>query len=214
MSLDSIVSARIHPAIGIARIGNSPTEYFIGPEVPNPVPPPPGGYKDPQGRLKRQGAQFRVYGYDAQGQVVAELTAANAEIAWTVHVANKKAAWYDFVVALDIPEAADTHAPLRNAWVSAADRHKLIIDPGPRSVSGRNQKSAPFSTGRFFDTPVDLGELLTDADGRLIFLGGRGVSGSPFPGNTMTTFANNSGWYDDISDGPVTAQVKVGGRTI
>ncbi len=212
--MTQIVSARIHPAIGIARIGNSPDEYFIGPEVPHPIPPPPGGYKDPQGRLKRQAALFRVYGYDAQGQVVAELTAENSEIAWTVHVANKKAAWYDFVVALDIPEAAETRAPLRNSWVAAKDRHKLVIDPGPRSVSGRDQKAVAFDTGKFFDTAVYLGELRTDHDGHLIFLGGRGVSGSPFPGNTMTTFANNSGWHDDISDGPVTASVKVGAKEI
>lgn len=213
MATPPIVSARIHPAIGIARIGNSPEDYFIGPEIPHPVPPP-GGYKDGEGRLKRQAAQFRIYGYDAQGNVVAELTADQADICWTVHVANTKAAWYDFVVALDIPEAAQTQAPLRNSWVAAADRHKLVIDPGPRTVSGAGQQSSPFDTGRFFDTPVYLGELRTDEAGRLLFLGGRGVSGSPFPGNTMTTFANNSGWHDDISDGPVTATVTIGGREI
>ena len=87
---DSIVSARISPAIGIARIGDSEHDYFIGPEVPHAVPPPAGGYKDDQGRLKRQAAQFRVYGYNAKGEAVAELTAAKAEIAWTVHVANTK----------------------------------------------------------------------------------------------------------------------------
>jgi hypothetical protein len=214
VATSSIVSARIHPAIGIARIGNSPEGYFVGPEVPHPVPPPPGGYKDPEGRLKRQAAQFRIYGYDSEGRVVAELTTAEADISWTVHVANKKAAWYDFVVALDIPEAAGTHAPLRNSWVPTADRHKLIIDPGPRTVSGAGQRSSPFDSGTFFETPVYLGELRTDDAGRLLFLGGRGVSGSPFAGNTMTTFANNSGWYDDISDGPVTATVTVGGREI
>ena len=31
LTIDSI---RIHPAIGIARLGNSPDEYFIGPEIP------------------------------------------------------------------------------------------------------------------------------------------------------------------------------------
>ena len=102
MGVDEIVSARIHPAIGIARIGNSPDEYFIGPELPYPVAAPPGGYKDPQGRLKRQAAQFRIYGYDADGNVVAEITVADAEIAWTVHVANTKSAWYDFNFALDL----------------------------------------------------------------------------------------------------------------
>ena len=106
MNQNSIVQARIHPAIGIARIGNS-DEYFIGPEVPHPTPPPPSGYRDASGRLKRQAAMFRIYGYDANGKVVAELTSTDATIEWTVHVANKKGAWYDFDAALDLPEAHD-----------------------------------------------------------------------------------------------------------
>ena len=30
----NITSIKIHPAIGIARLGNSPTEFFIRPELP------------------------------------------------------------------------------------------------------------------------------------------------------------------------------------
>jgi hypothetical protein len=33
-----IVRAAIHPSIGIARVGNSEREYYIGPEVPAPLP--------------------------------------------------------------------------------------------------------------------------------------------------------------------------------
>jgi hypothetical protein len=40
-----------------------------------------------------------------------------------------------------------------------------------------------------------------------VFLGGRGVSRSPFPNNPPYTFGNNDGWYDDTSDGPVAATV-------
>jgi hypothetical protein len=32
--------------------------------------------------------------------------------------------------------------------------------------------------------------------------------------SSLTTFANNTGWYDDTSDGPVSAKVKIGGRSI
>jgi hypothetical protein len=213
MSLDAIVEARIHPAIGIARIGNS-DEFFIGPEVPHPVPPPKGGYRDSAGRLKRQAALFRIYGYDASGQPVAELTAGNAEIVWTAHVANKKAAWYDFDAALDLSEAALLQSPRRNASIQGLDRENLVIDPGARSVSGRCEKAEPFDTGKFFDHPVYLGELQTDDEGRLIFLGGKGKSGSPLPGYTLTTFANNPGWHDDTSDGPVSATVTLGGKSI
>src|SRR5689334_4175862 len=52
---------RIHPGIGIARVGNSPDDFFIGPEAPG-IPPtlkkpgaprfPKGKYKDDQGRIK------------------------------------------------------------------------------------------------------------------------------------------------------------------
>src|SRR4051812_9540689 len=129
MNLDSIVEARIHPAIGVARVGNSP-EYFVGPEVPNAVAPPEGGYRDRQGRLKRQAARFRIYGYDSTGHVVAELNASNAEVAWTVHVANKKGAWYDFDAALDLPEASTLQSPRRNSPIHGKDREKLVIDPG------------------------------------------------------------------------------------
>jgi L-lysine epsilon oxidase-like protein len=213
MNLDSVVEARIHPAIGIARVGNS-DEFFIGPEVPHATAPPSGGYRDAEGRLKRQAARFRVYGYDSAGSIVGELTALTVDILWTVHVVNKKAAWYDFDAALDLPEAASLQSARRNAAVQGKDREKLVIDPGPRSLSGRNQRSSPFNTGKFFGQTVYLGELRTDEEGRLTFVGGKGVSGSPLPGYTLVTFANNPGWHDDTSDGPVSATVSIAGRSI
>ncbi|HKP54338.1 MAG TPA: LodA/GoxA family CTQ-dependent oxidase [Chloroflexia bacterium] len=214
-----IVRAAIHPAIGIARVGNSEKEYFIGPEVPQPLPEPPGFYKDGkdgQGALKRQAARFRVYGYNAAGEVVAELTAANADISWTVHVANTKGAWYQFQIALDIPEASSAYASeLRNQSVTGADRANLSIDPGPRTIQGKNVSGDryAFNSGKFLGETVYLGELRTDDQGRLIFLGGCGKSASP-SGGKITTFANNDGWYDDVSDGPVTAKVTIGGQDV
>ena len=101
--LSSVVIARIHPAIGIARVGNSATGFFVGPEVPDPAGPPPGGYRDDGGHLKRQAARFRVYGYDKAGKVVGEITSsANVQIEWKVQIANKKAGWYQFDMALDL----------------------------------------------------------------------------------------------------------------
>ena len=213
MNLDLVVEARIHPGIGIARVGNS-DEFFIGPEVPHATVQPKGGYRDAEGRLKRQAARFRIYGYDGDGNVVGELTASNANIRWSAHVANKKAAWYDFDAALDLPEAVDLRSARRNAGVQGKERNKLVIDPGVRSVSGRNQRSSSFDTGEFFGNKVYLGELLTDDAGRLIFLGGKGKSESPLPGYTLVTFANNPGWHDDVSDGWVSATVTIGERSI
>lgn len=210
-----IVKAAIHPSVGVARVGNSANEFFIGPEVAEPAPEPPGFYRDRTGALKRQAARFRVYGLNAEGQVVAELNADNARVEWAVHLANKKASWYQFQLALDIPEAADAPPSLlRNAAIP--DRARLTIDPGPRNITGKNRsggKRHTFDTGRFMGKAVYLGEVRTDDAGRLIVLGGRGVSAS-YDGSKAVTFANNEGWHDDVSDGPVTARVVYEGREL
>jgi L-Lysine epsilon oxidase N-terminal/L-lysine epsilon oxidase C-terminal domain len=214
-SADSaIVRAAIYPAIGIARVGNSPDGYFIGPEAVVPTPAEPGFYKDPHGALKRQAARFRVYGLNAAGEVVRELTAADADIRWTVHVANKKAAWYEFNVAMDIPQAVPVGR--RNANFTGADRQQLVIDPGPRAITGCATQGPDycFDSGTFMGEQLYLGELRTDKEGRLLFLGGYGVARTPFQDNPPTTFANNDGWCDDTSDGPVEAQVSYQGREL
>ncbi|HEX8490323.1 MAG TPA: LodA/GoxA family CTQ-dependent oxidase, partial [Chthoniobacterales bacterium] len=210
-----IVKAGIFPPIGVARLGNSETEFFIGPEVADPLPEARGFYRDEKGALKRQAARFRVYGLNAAGEAVSELTCENADIKWTVHVANKKAAWYQFQLALDIPEA-DSAPPslLRNAAVP--NRADLVIDPGPRHISGPDVDGGAthrFDTGEFMGAAVDLGEIRTDEAGRLIVLGGRGKSAS-YNGTKAITFANNEGWYDDTSDGPVTATVHFQGAKL
>jgi len=206
-----IVRAAIHPAIGFARVGNSPDEYYFPAEIPGGLPIAPGGYKDASGAMKRQAARFRVFGLDAQGRVVRELTADEADITWTVHLVNQKAAWYQFDTALDIPEAVP--APLRNQLYQGAARDGLVVDPGARTIGGSDATSAPFDTGSFLGQQVYLGELRTDAQGRLLVLGGRGRSFSP-DGALLTTFANNDGWVDDASDGPVTARVRLRGAEL
>ncbi|MFN0204510.1 MAG: LodA/GoxA family CTQ-dependent oxidase [Bacteroidia bacterium] len=206
-----IVSAAIYPPIGVCRIGNSQDEYYIGPEVPNPLAKEPGFYRDATGAIKREAACFRIYGLDAQGNPVRELTLKEAKITWNVHLANKKSAWYQFQLALDIPEAADADASiLRNDIFE--DRTPLIIDAGMASISGENAKSAAL-TGCFVEKEVYLGELKTDGEGRLLVLGGRGNSAS-YDGSAATTFANNEKWHDDTSDGSVTATVEYNNTTL
>ena len=164
-----VVKAVIYPSIGIARVGNSPDEFLVGPETPDPAPLPPGAYRDKEGRLKRQAARFRVYGVNAKNEVVRELTgdATEAEITWSVELANTKAAWYGFQLALDIPEAASAPpTTLRNAAV--ADRARLAITPGARQVAGREAPRERFDTGEFLGQKVYLGEIFTDPAGRLI----------------------------------------------
>jgi hypothetical protein len=214
-----VVRCAIHPGIGIARLGNSPVEWFIGPEVPGVIPDPPGGFKDLQGRVKRQVARFRIYGLDRNGCVVEELNSDRAQITWTVHLVNKKAAWYKYDLPLDLPEAIGPprlEIGRRNPSYIGSSRQQLVIDPGARSISGRNRQGREyhFDTGTFLDVRVPLGELRTDENGHLLVFGGFGNSGTPFEGNLAATFANNDGWYDDVSDGPVTAQVVCEGKAL
>jgi hypothetical protein len=230
IDLGTVTRAVIHPAIGIARVGNSPSEWFLGPEVPGPHPVPPDGFKDAEGRLKRQAARFRLYGLDDAGQVVGELTAEQAEIAWTVHLANAKAAWYTFDLAFDIPTAMGerpapsqpapppTRSVRRNRSID--DRSQLVVDPGPRTIQGRGvngdgrDPGSAFDGGRFLGTEVPLGDLRTDEAGRLLVFGGFGTSAPAVPGLRASTFANNDLWHDDVSDGPVDAAVRLDGRDV
>jgi hypothetical protein len=214
---ECIVKAVIYPSIGIARVGNSRASgvegYFIGPETPDPEPQPESTYRDKSGALKRQAARFRVYGVNAEGRIIRELTgAADAEIVWSVQLANTKAAWYGFQLAMDIPEASSAPpTTLRNAVVT--DRSILSITPSTRSAAGRNASPQKFDDGAFMGKKVYLGELSTDDAGRLVVLGGHGESAS-YNGTWAITFANNEGWHDDVSDGPVTATVKLNGTML
>ena len=229
-ALDEIERVVIHPAIGIARVGNSPDGWFLGPEVPGPQPVPEGGFKDDTGRIKRQAARFRLYGLDGDGNVVQEITAADADIRWTARLANTKAAWYEFTGAFDLPAARglppapgyDAPPPARahRRNVTIEDGASLVIDPGERSIGGPNANAdgtdpaARFDGGRFFDIDVPLGELRTDEAGRLLVFGGHGTSGPAIPGMRALAIDNNDYWYDDTSDGPVDAAVRIGDRDI
>ena len=207
---DCIVKAGIYPPIGVMRLGNSENEFFIGPLVDNPAPKlDENAYRDKTGALKRQAAQFRIYGFNAAGKAIKELTADNAKIEWHAHLANQKSSWYQFQIALDIPDAATAPlSMLRN--IDVTDRNSLIIDGGAQKISKANVKKGPVFKGKFQEKEVYLGEMQTDEKGRLIMLGGRGVSEN-LKGDIAITFANNEGWYDDISDGPVTAEVEYNG---
>ncbi len=209
--LAGVASVAVHPAVGIARVGNSADSFFFGPELPGSLPVAPGGFKDATGAIARQAARFRVFGYDAAGAVVREITAADADITWTVSVANKKAAWYAFNRAMDLPVAVAVKR--RNPDVTGAARERLVVAPGERSVGGPSAEPVALDGGRFLDEPVSLGELFTDELGRLVFLPGEGRGYSP--GRTpLASFANNDGWSDDTCDGPVLATVSFDGRTL
>ncbi|MCS3430568.1 LodA/GoxA family CTQ-dependent oxidase [Klebsiella sp. BIGb0407] len=218
--VDHIVYAKIHPAIGIGRVGNSEDEYYIGPEYLHEPPPPFGATRDDTGAIKRQAAKFRIIGYNKHGMAVAELTADNADITWEVELANKKASWYCFDNAMDQP--AGESVERRNPLITGNQRKTLEITPAAQKISGAEQSGVYFDDGAFKDVSVDLGELLTDEKGHLLVLGGHGISASPSGAPLLLTdskgneinFNNSADWYDDTSDGPVSAEVNIDGRKI
>jgi len=246
---------KIHPAIGIARVGDSPDSFYLAPEQAGQLPneltsdgkeQPIKTFKDKKQRVKRQAARFRVYGYDDDFKQGKELqigdtievmrtdrltgqliTGKVQDITWTVYLANKKSSWYQFL-QLDGEHGYDPKHPLRNADVSAPDaRQQLIIDPGPQSVSYANEKkrTAQFARGQnpgytqsfpppltpfSIDTLGELQAIKQDNNLRLLVLGGYGNSGSyknKFGDPVIKHYANNDGWFDDIADGPVMAQI-------
>lgn len=201
---------KVHPAIGIARVGNHPSAFFVGPETPGSPGleiGPDGGESEltaykAAGRVKRQAARFRVFEYedvDGTEELVGEVPA-DAEIEWAVDLVNRKAALTRSV------------GPARPRNRSVTDRDRLVIRSAKPVVIGGADQPAAVLAGEFLDTEVYLGELRTDARGRLIVLGGRGRSASVPPGAPLPSFANNDGWYDDVSDGPVSATVTLPGQ--
>ena len=231
---DEVAYCKIFPPIGIARVGNSlePNGYFIGPEGLEPPPPSDTRrYKDATGKVLRQAARFRVYAFDAKDAVIGELTAHNAKLTWRVSLANKKSEWFEFhgaEKALAQFETGQSASPRRNMEIKGAERaRRLSIDPGaPIAIAGRDMSSSAAAeyvfAGKFQDAAdVYLGELRTDAEGRLLVLGGRGHSaaidenGKDISGERwITNYANNDFWHDDTSDGPVECSVQIDEREV
>ena len=243
---------RIHPGVGIARLGNSPDAFCITPEQPaalpiacdergNPLVTPDGmtevrvwSFKDSEGRMKRQAARFQVWAYDEKSPNGRPLKLGDpvegggnagvlVDIQWRVYLANKKSSWYDFLQLQGEHGYAPTH-PRRNSAITDDDaRQQLIIDPGPRSVNHTTSRTAHCNRDNdayattFPPNPLKpnsietLGDLLTDDTGRLLVLGGHGNSGSylidDFGQPRINDYANNDGWFDDTSDGPVMARL-------
>jgi hypothetical protein len=264
-----IAYCQIYPALGIARIGNSPKEFFIGPETPGQPAAPVGGFKDKGGRIRRQAARFRLYGFDKDDVCLGEVTASDqVDITWTVHLANAKPCFNTFLGRFwqsqypNFYKYNPDETPLRNQEIMDPEQRSklLIIDPGPRSIKP-GEAPIEFDTGTIGPLPysdialpsggadplagtrdgwwncptkdrlpapvrmsakqtVPLGTLQVDDSGRLLVLGGYGNSDSLIPDNPIgrlmdnNYYANNDYWFDDTSDGPVSAELRIAGKPV
>ena len=213
----------IFPPIGIARVGNSPDQFFVGPETPGSLgteitgegaEQPVSGYKDADFSMKRQAARFRLFESDeTDGSWRPAQLPAGSTVRWKVSLANKK----DGVVRADAPAEEDPSQP-EQVTLPASDparENRHIQADGVAPALGQ----APAALlGRYVDEDVSLGELRVDSGGNLLVLGGKGASRSPEnkpigsePGGGG--FYSNRGWYDDVSDGPVSAEISLGDGT-
>jgi len=206
---------RIYPSIGVARVGDCADSFFIGPEAPGVVPI--GPFRGADHGLKPQAARFRIYKVEidaTEKETVTEEVKANAgvEIAWTVNLANRKAAGFRI---LDTLGRSKKPRPRNDGM----DRNKLVI-AATGSVSGAGIKGPTLSGAIEFTKPgkpgakvtdIALAMLRTDEAGRLLVVGGPGKSGSPLNAK-ISSFADNDGWHDSVSDGPVSATLRIQGK--
>ncbi|NEJ17754.1 hypothetical protein GR211_33445 [Rhizobium leguminosarum] len=206
---------KIFPAIGIARIGAS-GDFFVGPEIPGQGPieadtgAPVTRFKasNPEkDKIRKQAARFHLFqSADGLNWVPANLPE-GAVVEWTVTLENKKAAVKRKGAPPKSPERPQIDPLLEPLRIRAPET----------SISGKNATST-LMVGTIknavgdgaFSKDVVLGQLRTDAQGRLLVLGGNGEVGTTGPALT-DSFYRNRGWYDDVSDGPVTARITLPG---
>jgi hypothetical protein len=203
---------RIFPSIGIARLGED-SDFFVGPEIPGrgPVEVASGTavtrFKSAdKKKIRKQGARFHLFESEDGINWVAANLPSTAAIEWSVTLENTKS-------AVKRPGEPPIRAVRPQLDPAAAGMH---IKGGTKSISGIGT-TGPILTGTFkttagggsFEAQVELGSLRTDTQGRLIVLGGNGKSGAPDNTPIGGSFYNNPNWYDDVSDGPITASIKL-----
>ena len=213
---NEITSLRIFPAIGICRVGGS-RQWFYAPEIPGLPPEDNDHYKDGTSLIKKQVQRFRIYAYDKDNNVIGEITSNEADITWGTHLANTKAAWYEFYNPLDNGELAPPiPGKKRNSQVKSNQQREreLVVNPGLVEITGTNtnaegtEQKYQCMDEFMHSTQIKLGHLQTDPKGRLLVFPGDGVSTSP-TGQGITSFADNDEWIDDWCDGPVFASVRL-----
>lgn len=233
------MNIEIHPKTGVGRLGNSQGQFCLAPDAIGGLPfeadaygnqlGPIESFKDASGQVRRQGQLFRLF--DDQGNEVTLSHPDVASIEWTAHLANKKAAWYQYselegnLLYGEANSYSNRAVPWRNAKKTTHDeRQKLIVDPGPRTLSGARQSIAfdytnvpsgypasfPPPTVKYGTAVNTLGDLVTDDEGRLVVVGAYGHAGGNEP---LTSYGGSDTWHDDISDGPVYCTVTLNDGT-
>ncbi len=182
-------SYKIFPSIGIARVGNSESEHYLAPDSPQKDFVPQGGYRDGNNKIKRMGQTFRIYEFEGD-TAVREITSAEADIVWEVELCNSKPAKPGLNGDIPLERLTCKSANyVQGAGASAELRG--IITPNQTPIS------------------IKLGNIHTNDKAELVVLGGHGLAGTW--DRSEPSEIQNSGWWDDTSDGPVRATLQLRG---
>jgi hypothetical protein len=211
---------KIHPGIGIARVGKSKQGFFVLSDTPDGEPFELSntgeeiaftGYKDASHLMRRLGARFKVFEYekdDATSQLtfVGEVTPDKATIKWSIKLGNRKAASHFMKTGVG-SQGENIIIPATAFRNEGIEREKLAGEGSLAGIAGTNQPLKKIR-GSIMQKTVLLGEAGTDSHGNLIVLGGHGDSGSwEDVLSEIGEYLNNDGWFDDIADGPVDAEL-------
>lgn len=193
-------SLRIHPAIGIARVGNS-KEYYLGPEtmaatpvegsdIKGGLPIQPGtestpitsaDIRDTEGKLKRQAARFKIYQYPTEGVSISYPTPGGEEVLIGSEVDGKK--------VVDIIWTTHLANKKANCWEIDEDANegiKLYENGNTPPLRNPNYKSAQEASN-----PIRLKELVIDAGPRTI-VASQGSTPIAFSKSTQATYYNQT----------------------
>ena len=226
----------IHPAIGVARLGNAPLDiddpstYLIGAESPYQVPGAGETYKK-NGKIKKVAQRFRIFEYE-DDMPAREITLEQRDIksiTWHVQVSNRKAALLiddktPGSVSAPTYHPPDYH-PSKSRNTHVVDRNDLVIESGLNTITSdqpikdlTGSFTLPFGNNEKATTQVKLGSIHSEAQtGRLLYFASDGLSEGLDTKNgkfsqTATIgvngdFANNDNWYDQSCDGPIRAEI-------
>ena len=194
---------RIHPAIGIARVGNS-TEYYLGPEtmaaepiegqtLTGGLPIKPGtestpisstDLRDSDGRLKKQAARFKIYQYH-DGDTYTYPSKESTEVVIGSVVDGKTVKDIVWTVHL-----ANKKANCWQAEAGSGDNTGLNLYKNGAFPPLRN---ANFQNNADFNAKIRLQQLVIDAGPRAINGATAGNTTVKFDKSTVPSYASKTG---------------------
>jgi hypothetical protein len=230
---------RIHPAIGIARLGDSEREFFLGPEGPGVVAKGSVTAAELAGDLStlaKTPDASRPYlattGYksnsssyrDTSGKIKRQAARFRIYQYKKFDVAGKPIWRCTGEITNDIAEIewtvqlANTKGalkvgspPLVHLTDDGSRDRVPTLKPDPEKIKDVKAHKRIVADGGTFGQ-IALGDLMLDSRGRLVVLGGHGRSAVGVGGS----YHSSPDSFDDVSDGPVTVtiQFKASGRQI